>query len=343
MLTTSLLLALALGADPSPASATADPFIAECETASINDQAIPGVDAGVLTILTVKEGARVTKGMEIGRIDDSEAQAQLDVKQLEYDVAKQAADSTIEIQTAQALADVAKVFLQKLQESNKQVRGTVTAIDILKAQLEWKRAVLAIKQAEEKRVAAELTAKAKAAEVGASKVALERRVLRAPFDGVVVRVSKKPGEWVAPGEAVLQIVGINKLRVMGELETSDWAPADVDGRTVTVEVLMPHGRNLKVPGKVIFASPVAVVGKFWVTAEIETPMSNGLPVVRAGLTASMTIHVSQAPDKTAPVAASKPSGAPAAKTSPAPAASTAPKTAPTTPVRQTTTKSAGTK
>jgi multidrug resistance efflux pump len=298
MLTTSLLLALALSADPAPAAG--DPQIPICEIASIDEQAVPGADAGVLMLLTVKEGMRVTKGMEVGRIDDSAARAQLAVKQFEYDVTNQTANSDIDIRHAKAAAAVAKAAYDKLEESNRIFKGTVTAIDILRARLEWKKSELAIEQVAEKQIEAQLTSKAKSAEVGAAKVALERHVLRAPFDGVVVKVAKKPGEWVAPGEAVVHLVGIDRLRVMGNLDATDWGPADIDGRKVTVEVALPRGRSARVTGKVTYVSPVVTLGRLSIWATIDAPLQDEIPVVRAGLQAAMTIHVNQ------PVAAKAP-------------------------------------
>jgi multidrug resistance efflux pump len=291
MLTTSFVLALALAADP--AAPAGDPQIPLCEIASINAQAVPAADSGVLTLMTVTEGMRVEKGQEVGRLDDSEARAQLDVKQFEYDVANQTANSDIDIRHAKAAALVAKAGYDKLEESNRQFKGTVTAIDILKARLDWKKSELAIEQVEEKRIEAQLTAKAKNAEVGAAKVILDRRILRAPFNGVVVKVAKKPGQWVAPGEPVVELVGIDRLRVMGNLNATEWDPAEIHGRKVTVEVPLSRGRTVRVPGKVTYVSPVVALDRFAVWAEIETPIENGLPVVRAGMQAPMTIHASQ--------------------------------------------------
>jgi multidrug efflux pump subunit AcrA (membrane-fusion protein) len=281
-------MALALGAEPP----RAEPEIPDCMISSIDGQAVPAANAGVLASLTVKEGTPVKKGQEIGRIDDSEAKAMLLVKQLEYQVAKSTADSNVEIQAAQASADVAQAALAKLKEANSIREKTFTAIDILKAELEWRRAVLAIAQAKQKNTEAGMTANAKKAEEGAAEVALGRHILRAPFDGIVTIVSKKPGEWVAAGDPVVQVVGINKLRVIGGLDPKEWGPTDVEGRKVTVNVALPQGKSVAVPGKITFVSPV-VVGLQEVVAEIETPMKGDLPLVRAGLPATMTIHVNQ--------------------------------------------------
>jgi multidrug efflux pump subunit AcrA (membrane-fusion protein) len=322
MLMTSFLLALAMAAD-APATDPAEPFISACQITSIDSQAVPAADAGVLTTLRVLPGTRVKAGEEIGRVNDIEALAMLHVKQFEYQVAQHAADSDINVRHADMAARVSEQVYLKLKESNKAFKGTVTAIDILRAQLEWRKYQLAIEQAEDENAEAKLTAQAKNAEVGAAQVALDRRILRAPFDGIVVKVIKKPGEWVAPGEAVVHIVGVNRLNVMGNLDASDWSPADVQDRKVTVEVRLPRGKSMNVPGKITYVSPVVTIGDLPVTAEIEieTRMPGELPLVRAGLNASMTIHVNQQP-----VAVS----APAAPALPAPARAA--------PVRPTSTK-----
>ncbi len=293
---TSLLLTLALAADP---LGSADPQIRDCVIASINDQFVPGADSGVLSSMKVQEGMLVTKDMEMGTIDDSEARAVLQVKKLELEVAIQKGKSEVNIQHAKAARDVASATLGYYKEANR-VPGTVSKAEMLKLELEVTKAELAIKQAEEQQTEDRLTANAKKAEVDAAQVALERRVLRAPFDGVVTSVVKKPGEWVAAGDPVMQVVGINRLRVMGNLDAAQWGPNDIAGRSVTVTVLLPRGRTLDVPGKVTYVSPVITLGHLPVWAEIETPMEDNLPVVQAGLKASMKVHVSQPVAQSAP-------------------------------------------
>jgi len=293
MFASSLLLALALAADAPPTSPGADPVAQLCTIGSIDDQCVPGTDPGVLLELKVREGMRVTKGMEIGRIDDNEAKALFEVKRLEAEAADQTAKSDIDIRHAEAAAKVAEAAYKKQVEANKQFKSTVTEIELLRSQLDWKKMLLAKEQADEKQIEAKLTAKAKRAEVGAADVALKRRVLRAPFDGVVVLCYKHPGEWVAAGEPIVQVVGIHRLRVSGTLEANEWAPADIENRKVTVLVQLPRGQTKNVPGVVTFVSPVVDSSKMHVWAEIEAPMEGGPPVVRAGQEATMTIHVSQ--------------------------------------------------
>ena len=309
-----MTMALAVTADSAPrAQSAADAVIPICEVVSIEKQEVPGADTGVLVEMIAKEGMKVTKGMELARIDDREAKAQLIVKQLEADAAEQLAKSDIKVRYEAATANVAQAALKKLEDANKGATGAVSAIEILRTKLEWDKAKLGIEKATEELVALGLTAQAKKAEVDAAQVVVNRRVLRAPFDGVVLKVSKHVGEWVALGEPVVEVVRVDRLSIRGGLVANEWTPADIEGREVTVEVKLPRGQTKKMPGKVVFVSPVVESGKLHVWAEIDSPMEkDGRPLVPAGLTAKMTIHVNQ-PAQAAARAVSVPRGNPPGK------------------------------
>jgi multidrug resistance efflux pump len=317
MLATSLwmTMAMAVAADAKAAVSTSDAVIPVCHIVSLERQEVPGADAGVLTQMVAKEGMRVTKGMELGRVDDRESRAQLNIKQFELEAADQEANSDVGIRYQAKTADVAEAFWEKLKQANRGAKGAVSDIEVQRAKLEWDKAKLGIEKETEQNLSNKLTAKAKKAEVEAAKVVVNRRILVAPFDGVVLKISKHPGEWVAPGEPVVEIVRVDRLSIRGGLVADQWLPSDIDGRDVTVEVALPRGRIEKVPGKVVFVSPVVSGGKLDVWAEIDTPMEkDGRPLVPAGLTAMMTIHVSK-PAKVADAhpPAAAPRGAPSGK------------------------------
>ena len=187
-----------------------------------------------------------------------------------------------------------KAGYDKLRAANAGTKGTVTEIEVLRALYEWEKAKLQIEKAREKNIADKLKSKAKKAEVDAASVSASRRILSTPFDGVVTKIHRRVGEWVAPGEAVVQVVRVDRLRVSGELDATKWSPATIEGRSVTVEVSLPNDRTVKVPGKIVYVSPTVALGHdLPVYAEIDSPVEDGRRLVRAGQKARMTIHVNK--------------------------------------------------
>ena len=298
----SLLLGASLMlAQPDAQAALADPVDDKCVLASIADIQVPAEEAGALVSLEVKEGMTVKAGMELGRIDYREAEAELQVRQADYDVAQFKAKSTVAVEYAKKAAGVAKAIYDRYELANKDEKGgsrkTVAMTELLKFKLEWEKAVVTIDKELEELKMAGMTSRGKGAELEAAKVSLDKRTLRAPIDGKVVRVLRHVGEWVAPGEAVFRIVSVDRLKIMSNLDANEYGPSDVNGRPVSVEVSLPRGQKTKLEGKVVSVSPLVGVGlKLPVTIELDTPMENGEPLVRAGQRAAITIHLNgQAP------------------------------------------------
>ncbi|HEY1068118.1 MAG TPA: HlyD family efflux transporter periplasmic adaptor subunit, partial [Pirellulales bacterium] len=99
------------------------------------------------------------------------------------------------------------------------------------------------------------------------------------------------GEWVNPGDPVVRILRIDRLRVEALLNARDFGP-EIAGSLVTLDVTMPGGKREQFPGKLVFVHPEIepVTGNFRVWAEVE----NRQLMLRPGLIANMTIHLSDA-------------------------------------------------
>ncbi len=292
-LMTTMVLALATAAGQQ-GDANAEATIDNCDIGSILSPQLPASDAGVLIKLHATDGQPVKKGMVLATIDDREAKALYDVKRLDYEVAKQAAESEADMKNAIASEKLAETAYLKYKTINETQRNAVSHLEVLKTQYEWEKAKLIIEKSKEDSDANKLTAESKKAEMEAARVALERRKIVAPFDGVVSMTFLQEGEWVQPGDPVLQLVAVDTLRVSGRVDADAWSRGEIENRKVTVEVQLPRGRVLKVPGKVVYVSPVVDVGSVLpVAAEIETPMENGRPLIYAGTHGRMTIHTNQ--------------------------------------------------
>lgn len=92
------------------------------------------------------------------------------------------------------------------------------------------------------------------AQLLASQSALADLVLKAPFDGVVSKLAVHSGEWVLPGQAILALADLSRLRV----ETTDLSERDVMkvrlGQEVSVFV---KALGEEITGRVSEISPLA--------------------------------------------------------------------------------------
>jgi macrolide-specific efflux system membrane fusion protein len=179
-------------------------------------------------------------------------------------------------------------------EANQKVPGSVPKTEIRKLLLTWQRSVLEIEQAQMNMRIAALEAAVSQAEVEASQENLKRRKIISPLDAVVVEMYRNQGEWVQPGDPVMRIVRMNRLRIKGHLNAGKVAPAQADGQPVTVGVELAGGRREQFVGKVVFVDPIveSVTGEYQVWAEVDNRQDpSGHWVLRPGLEAKMAIQL----------------------------------------------------
>jgi HlyD family secretion protein len=120
-----------------------------------------------------------------------------------------------------------------------------------------------------------------------AQAALTQTRLLAPFDGVISKVTLRPGEWAAPGAPVVEILDtsswIVETRNVGELAIGGVRV----GQAAAVQVLALGGEAL--PGHVTAISPVAVVQQGDTTYTLLIALDpNDLPL-RPGMNAQVVI------------------------------------------------------
>jgi multidrug efflux pump subunit AcrA (membrane-fusion protein) len=252
----------------------------------LNEAQVPAEEAGVLVELPATEGRQVATGDLLARIDDVTAKMAVTVAGLNLDVANEQANDDVNVRHAKAAAEVAQAEYQKAWEANKRAPGSYSEIELRKLGLEWKRASLAIEKAQMEQKVAGLQAKVKEAEKDAATENLQRRRIESPLDGVVVDVYRHVGEWVQPGDPVLHVIRLDRLRVQGTLSRRDTAAGAVVGREVSVAVELERGRKESFDGSVVFADPsVQADGRFRVIAEVENRQENGHWILGPGMKA----------------------------------------------------------
>jgi multidrug efflux pump subunit AcrA (membrane-fusion protein) len=263
-----------------------------CIVSLIDEAQIPAAEAGVLKTIEAREGASVTKGYVLAQIDDTQSQIRRSAALAEKQSAEAQAKDDIGVRFSVAAADVAQADVKMAKDSNAKVPGSVAIAEINQRELAFTKAKLQIEKSQLEQKVAGYTVLAKDAEVQNAENDIMRRKIISPVEGEVVAVLKHVGEWVQPGETVLKLVRLDRLRIEGDLEAKDFDPQQINNRPVKVEVELARGRKLTVDGKIVFVSPlVEVGGRYVVWAEVDNQKEGGQWLLRPGLNAEMTIQL----------------------------------------------------
>lgn len=265
--------------------------VPNCQVFPLDDVDVPALEEGTLTAVHVKGGVRVQAGQLLAQIDDRQAQLQKESAELQMQAAKARAEDDIEVRYALKSFELAKAEFQQDEEINRNSPGAVPRYEVRRKELAVHRAELQIDRSRLDRKVAQMTADVQNAEVRAAEESIARRQIVAPFDGTVIEVYREAAEWVNAGEAVLRVVRVDRLRVDGFVNASQFNPMDVAGRKVTIAIELARGRQERFEGQIVFVNPVVQVGNnYRVSAEVQNREEEGEPLLRPGMTVTMVIH-----------------------------------------------------
>jgi multidrug resistance efflux pump len=151
---------------------------------------------------------------------------------------------------------------------------------------------MSIEKATKDQKLARLEAVAKKAELDIADLAIDKRVIKAPFNGMVEKVYRKQDEWVMHGDPIMYLFRLDTMNVEGAVEQANYDPHELQGCDVTVEVQLARGRKETVRGRITKVSSVVDLdGKYAVRAEVPNREEHGTWLLRDGMVASMTIHL----------------------------------------------------
>lgn len=186
----------------------------------------PKISGRVKTVL-VDQGDRVTAGQELVHLDDDELRQQVAIAQANLDAA---AAALVRLKTdkdrSQAVAVQASRHhrrIVQLVQSNAMTQEdldqAVEALAIAEAGLS--RAEAAISEGQKELVAAE-----KSLEYHRARLA--DTTIVAPFDGLIVRRHRDPGDVVVPGTAILTLISTDELWISAWVDETEMAKLKSD-------------------------------------------------------------------------------------------------------------------
>ncbi len=246
---------------------------------------VPAREVGQLNRMLVKEGAMVKKGETLAQIEESEALLLLEQAKLEYEVARNKAENDINVRFARKAHEVAVAELKRAEDSIKKYPKSISKTELDRLKLTAEKAELEIEQATEEAKTAELEARLKKNSESIAALAVQKRKVIAPISGMVVQIMTKDGEWVQPGETVLRLLKLDRLRAEGLVKASRLKGQNLKNRSVILIVNPGTKQEMEFPGKISFVSPEInpVNNQTRVWAEIENPNLKLKPGMRASL------------------------------------------------------------
>jgi macrolide-specific efflux system membrane fusion protein len=231
---------------------------------------LPAKVAGPLSDLSIREGDIVEPGQQLAALEDQEARIAASKAQRELAIAQKKAENDVSIRFARKAHEVAAAEYRRAQESVEKFRKSVSETELDQLRLAAEKALLAIEQAQDEQTIARLTLHQKETELEAARLKLDQHRVNAPFAGMVVQVKKQRGEWLSPGETVLRLVRLDRLRVEAFVPARDFS-ANLHGERVKFVVDASSKGSSSFDGVVAFVSPEVnpVNGQVRLWAEIE--------------------------------------------------------------------------
>lgn len=269
-----------------------DPIVYNCVIDPVESIEVPATDPGVLVHQGMKQGSRVRAEDVIAKIDAREPETERRIAQYERDAKIKQAKDDIEIRYARAAAAFAKEDLEGVLKVIDDVEKAVTDVEVNKAKLDYERSRLAIEKAEKDQELARLDAWTAQARMDAAQMKIDRRTIRAPWDGIVMDVQREQQEWVNPGDTIVRLARLDALNVEGTVQLAHHSPAELAGCEVTVIAEAGRGRKVEATGRIVNVYPEVIAGqKIAVRAEVVNHEENGQWLIFPRMKSRMIIHL----------------------------------------------------
>jgi RND family efflux transporter MFP subunit len=186
----------------------------------------PRISGRIVEVLA-DQGDRVTAGQVLCRLDDSDLQKQVEMAEQTLAAARVAVErQTAEINRAHAVLDLAQIefgriedLIEKANASTVEVDRTTGARHIAEADVQ--RAESAFFEAQAQVLVAEKT-------LAYHRALLADTVITAPFNGLLARRDRDPGDVVVPGASVMLILNTDEMWVRAWVDETEMSRLHAD-------------------------------------------------------------------------------------------------------------------
>jgi macrolide-specific efflux system membrane fusion protein len=268
-------------------------LVDECEVSLINDAKISAKEAGEITAVEVDEGDEVEVGDLLAQIDDAQAKSDKELAEADAEAAAIEANSDVEERIARMTVKVAQAEYDQVKKANDLARGAKSEAEVRIKLYTWRKSEVQVDEALMNRALAKAKAKAANVKVKAADINIDRRRVVAPINGTVEQVFLRTGEWANPGDPIVHVVRLDRLRVVGWVDAGSYGPTDIAARPVQLNVTLPGGRPATFQGKITFVDPVLAPGgkRFRVYAEVANRKENEMWLLQPNQRGTLAIDL----------------------------------------------------
>ena len=235
----------------------------------LEEAEVPAQEAGVITNVAVREGQRVKQGELLAQIDDQVPRLVAEAAKAKYDIAKAKATNDVRLRFARKSTEVSEAELKRSTESVERFAKSVSQSQLDVEKLTVQKNQLEGEQATHEQQIATLEMRQQESELNAARTQIARRQIVAPFDGVIVQIYARKGEWAEPGQKALRIVNVDRLKAEGFVR-ADETTSNIADRPIQLTT-EPTGQQPAFSGKIVFVSPEVdpITGQVRIWAEVD--------------------------------------------------------------------------
>jgi multidrug efflux pump subunit AcrA (membrane-fusion protein) len=234
------------------------------------DVDVPARVQGEIESIEVVPNNRVKRGAVLAKINDQSQQLNLERSRLELEIAKSMAESNTKIKSAQETVGFSQIALERALSSRERIAESISDAEFSRLKLDAVQAKLQLETEQLAKSNAVLKMQLMESQVRQAQVDIDRHKIISPLDGVIAIVDRDVGEWVEPGDTVMRVIGMSKLRAEGFVDAA-LVSSEMNGAKVLFFKKEKNGRERQFVGTVKFVAdeidPVNQQKRIW--AEIE--------------------------------------------------------------------------
>jgi multidrug efflux pump subunit AcrA (membrane-fusion protein) len=225
----------------------------DCTIELIEEPKLSSSEGGVLTEI-LSEGSEVKESDVVAATDAEDALLMREAAWLQWQATLKDVSSDIKIRYADAQAKVNEAAYRLVEEANQRAAKAIAKAEIDRRKWEWQAGLLQVENSKHERAVQRITASKEEAEFKRAEAAVLRHRIKCPINGIVVERLKKIGEYVRPGDEVIRLARLDRLRAKGVLKVEQVLPHEAKGRTVTIHIRLGDD-DQAIPGQISFVEP----------------------------------------------------------------------------------------